>query len=99
MPPDDRLGLHEREALSPPGPDARQHDPEGTVHRDEPWTLRLPTEDGELLPKGEVLRNEARLSVGGHNGARRNHHEEFDHASKLGQVGQIVRGESQPSVR
>ena len=55
LPPQDGVGSHDHERLSPPGPDPGQPDPEKTIRRAKPGLGRRPLVHGELLTQGKVL--------------------------------------------
>jgi hypothetical protein len=51
MPANDRIRLHQDQRLSPPGPEATQHNPEEWVVIRESWLRTASTQDRELLPR------------------------------------------------
>jgi hypothetical protein len=60
--------------------DARiAHDRERSIDKDELRTLRLPTKDGELLSKREVLGDEARPGAEGRPERADDRHEQLEH--------------------
>ena len=93
MPTDHRIRLHNREALRPPRPDAREQNPEG-ANRSKLRTLPLPTKDRELLPQSEILGDEARLRSERGSDRANDCHEELEHGRTLSQSDKIVRRES-----
>ena len=99
MPTDDGLGLHDRDRVRPPQPDAGQDDPKGTIDGEKLRTLRLPTEDRELLAQREVLHDEAGPRPEGGADSAQDRHQQFEHDRTFVRVLDAVTGESAPSVR
>ncbi len=58
VPPDHRLGFHDDEDPSPVSPDSAQKHAEPAVHIREPRPFHGTMEDGELLPKSEILESQ-----------------------------------------
>jgi len=65
VPPDDRLRFHDHEDPIPVSPDSTQQHPETTVQIREPRPFHRATEDGELLPKREILECQLVTSLDG----------------------------------
>ncbi len=63
VPPDDRFGFHDDEDPFPIGPDSAQEHPETAVDIREPRTFHRTMEDGELLPKSEILQSQLATSL------------------------------------
>jgi hypothetical protein len=58
LPPQDGVGRHGDESLSPAGPDSGQADPHQTIHRAKLRAGQGSLVDGKLLAEGEVLERE-----------------------------------------
>jgi hypothetical protein len=58
MPTNDRIRINDNESLSPFSPEPAQHAPKQFLHGRKTWFRMLPSQDGELLPQGEILQNE-----------------------------------------
>jgi hypothetical protein len=99
MPTDDGLGLHNREHVCPPRPHAGQDDSKGTIDGKKLRTLRLSTEDRELLAQREVLHDEAGPRPEGGADSAQDRHQQFEHDRTFVRVLDAVTGESAPSVR
>jgi hypothetical protein len=57
VPANHGLGLHDRKALLPSGPGAREQDPEGPIQRNEPRAFRPTAQNRELLAQRKVFRD------------------------------------------
>ena len=58
MPTDDGLGLNDDEDALPVSPDSAQENPQAAVDIRQLWPFHRPPEDGELLPKSQILEGE-----------------------------------------
>jgi hypothetical protein len=65
VPPDDRLGLDDRQRLPPVFPDPRKEDPEKSVRLAKAWFLGSPLPDGKLVAKGQVFKRQVVLRTEG----------------------------------
>ena len=65
VPADDRLRFHDDEDALPVGPDSAQQHPEPAVDIREPRPFHRTVEDGELLPKSEILESQLATSLKG----------------------------------
>jgi len=59
VPPDDRLGLNNRERVAPVPPDAGKHDPEEAVSSPQADPGSRALQDIELVVQSDVLKGEA----------------------------------------
>jgi len=89
VPPQDGVGSHDREGLSPPGPDPGQPDPEKTIRRAKPGPGRRPLVHGELLTQGEVLDRKLAVAAA----------EEREQAKQVGQESDHRAGLCQDQIR
>ena len=63
VPADDRLRFHDDEDTLPVSPDSAQQHPKLAVDIREPWPFHRTTEDGELLPKSDILESQLSTSL------------------------------------
>ena len=76
VPADDRLRFHDDEDALPVSPDSAQQHPKHAVDIREPWPFHGTAEDGELLPKSDILESQLATSLEGGDESgnqRRNH--------------------------
>ena len=76
VPADDRLRFHDDEDALPVSPDSAQQHPKHAVDIREPWPFHGTAEDGELLPKSDILESQLATSLEGRDESgnqRRNH--------------------------
>ena len=65
VPADDRLRFHDDEDALPVSPDSAQQHPKHAVDIREPWPFHGTAEDGELLPKSDILESQLATSLEG----------------------------------
>jgi hypothetical protein len=63
LPPQDGVGGHDHQGLSPPGPDSGEEDPPEAIGRVQSGPRRGSLVDGELLAPGEVLQGELTVAA------------------------------------
>ena len=76
VPADDRLRFHDDEDALPVSPDSAQQHPKPAVDLREPRPFHGTAEDGELLPKSDILESQLATSLEGRDESgnqRRNH--------------------------
>ena len=76
VPADDRLRFHDDEDALPVSPDSAQQHPKPAVDLREPRPFHRTAEDGELLPKSDILESQLATSLEGRDESgnqRRNH--------------------------
>ena len=65
VPADGRLRFHDDEDALPVSPDSAQQHPKPAVDIREPWPFHGTAEDGELLPKSDILESQLATSLEG----------------------------------
>ncbi len=79
MPPNNGLGTHDHERITPPAPRASQQNPEGAVRRAQPHAPTTTQSNRELMPQRRVLHEQRVPGAGRGQHAREQHQKKAKH--------------------
>src|SRR5207245_3380298 len=83
LPPQDGVGRHNDESLSPAGPDSGQRDPQQAISRAQLRPRHCSLVDRKLLAKGEVLKGELTMAAEEEGKAPKQVEHEGDHRAGM----------------